>query len=149
MISNLKNRIMKKTSLIIFVSTIVAFILSSGNCLKAQEISKSEITFEKTEHDFGTMDQGGNGEIEFKFSNSGTEPLVLSKVNGCCGVTVVDWTKSPVNPGESGNVKLKYNTSRVGVINKTVTVSSNAANNPTVALRLKGNINFKEPDGDK
>jgi hypothetical protein len=86
--------------------------------------------------------QGDNGECEFKFKNTGKEPLILSNVYSSCGCTVPSWPKEPIMPGKSEVIKVKYNTSRLGTINKKVTVISNAVNNP-IELFIKGNVSAK------
>src|SRR5688572_12103946 len=49
--------------------------------------SLAEITFEKETHDFGTIEYAGNGTYEFKFKNTGKEPLIISDAKGSCGCT--------------------------------------------------------------
>lgn len=100
------------------------------------------IDFEKTIHDYGTLEQHGDGHCEFAFTNKGKEPLILTNVRSSCGCTVPQWPKQPILPGESEKIKVKYDTKRVGVINKSVTVYSNATTG-TVVLKIKGKINAK------
>jgi hypothetical protein len=101
-----------------------------------------EISFEKTVHDYGTIAYGGDGTCYFKFTNAGKEPLILQQPQSSCGCTVPTWPKEPILPGESNQIKVTYNTKRIGTINKTVTVRSNAKNN-TVVLRIKGKVEKK------
>ncbi len=98
-----------------------------------------EIVFEKEVHDYGTMKQGGNGECEFKFKNTGKEPLIISNARGSCGCTVPHWPKDPIKPGETNVIKVNYDTKRVGPINKTVTITSNAKS-ATKTIRISGTI---------
>ena len=112
---------------------------------KEEPKSKSaEIQFTKTVHDYGTIFEGGDGECEFEFKNVGKEPLVLNNVTSSCGCTVPNWPKDPIMPGKSSSIKVKYSTSRVGGINKTITVISNAEENSKVELRITGNVKIKE-----
>lgn len=97
------------------------------------------ITFEKTEHDYGTVVYGGDGVCSFKFTNTGKEPLILQQPQSSCGCTVPSWPKEPILPGDSNEIKVTYNTKKVGPINKTITVRSNAKNN-TVVLRIVGKV---------
>ncbi len=97
----------------------------------------AEITFEKTVHDYGTILRGANGTCEFKFVNTGKEPLILSKPLSSCGCTVPTWPQEPILPGKSDVIKVTYNTSKIGPINKTVTVNSNALTN-RIKLSIKG-----------
>lgn len=107
-----------------------------------QAASKDSIVFEKLEHDYGTIAQGSDGNTEFKFTNKGKSPLVLSNVRASCGCTTPEWTKTPVNPGDKGVITVKYNTDLPGSFNKSITVTSNAANS-SVMLRIKGNVTPK------
>jgi len=98
-----------------------------------------EISFSKTVHDYGTVYKDGDGTCDFTFTNTGKEPLVLSNVRSSCGCTVPKWTREPILPGQTGTINVKYDTKRLGAINKTITVLSNAKT-PSVVLRIKGNV---------
>ena len=99
-----------------------------------------EIEFEKVVHDYGDIPYNGNGECEFRFTNTGTEPLLIQKPKSSCGCTIPSWPNEPILPGESEVIKVTYRTNRAGNINKTVTVTSNAVKNSTVVLRIKGRV---------
>ena len=99
-----------------------------------------EIEFEKVVHDYGDVPYNGNGECEFRFTNTGTEPLLVQKPKSSCGCTIPSWPNEPILPGESDVIKVTYRTNRAGNINKTVTVTSNAVKNSTVVLRIKGRV---------
>jgi opacity protein-like surface antigen len=102
----------------------------------------AQITFEKLVHDYGTIVQDADGNCEFKFKNTGNEPLIISGAKGSCGCTVPEWSKEPIAPGQSGSIKVKYDTKRIGKFSKTVTVTSNAVNgnNGTITLTIQGNV---------
>jgi hypothetical protein len=100
---------------------------------------KVEIKFETLEHDFGTIEQGADGSFDFKFTNIGKEPLILSRAQASCGCTTPEWTQAPVAKKKAGTVKVKYNTNIVGAFSKNVTVYSNAKNGPIV-LHIKGTV---------
>ncbi|MBN8703522.1 MAG: DUF1573 domain-containing protein [Bacteroidetes bacterium] len=97
----------------------------------------AELKFEKETHDYGTIKQGADGNCEFKFKNTGKEPLIISNAQGSCGCTVPIWPKEPIKPGESSTIKVHYDTKRVGAISKSVTITSNAKNSPAV-IKIKG-----------
>ena len=107
-----------------------------------QSTSLADIKFDKTVHDFGTIPQGGNGECEFVFTNTGKEPLVINNCMGSCGCTVPQCPKEPVLPGKKGVIKVKYDTNRVGPFVKSVTVNSNAKSG-VVTLQIKGTVEAK------
>ncbi|MEZ5082996.1 MAG: DUF1573 domain-containing protein [Bacteroidales bacterium] len=97
------------------------------------------VTFDKLVHDYGDIEQNGDGRCEFKFTNDGKEPLILSNVRSSCGCTVPEWPRQPILPGQSEIIKVKYDTKRVGVINKSISVYSNASQSP-ITLRIKGKV---------
>ncbi len=100
----------------------------------------AKIRFEEMEHQYGTIAKGSDGNCEFKFWNDGNEPLILQNVKASCGCTTPSYTQKPVMPGQSGVISVHYNTNNVGGFSKTVTVTSNAVDNPRVVLRIKGNV---------
>lgn len=102
------------------------------------------ITFENTDHDFGKVPEGTMATYEFRFKNTGNQPLVIANAQASCGCTTPEWTKAPVLPGKSGVIKAVYNSAgRPGVFAKTVTVMSNATESSKV-LSLKGTVLTKE-----
>ena len=122
---------------------ILGIMLLFAGVAKAQDTKVQngpEIEFEKIVHDYGDVPYNGNGECEFRFTNTGNEPLLVQKPKSSCGCTIPSWPKEPILPGESEVIKVTYRTNRVGNINKTVTVTSNAVDNPTVVLRIKGRV---------
>lgn len=109
-------------------------------------VSGAEIKFEKETIDYGTIDQYADGHREFVFTNTGTEPLVISNAKGSCGCTVPTWPKEPIAPGQKATIKVKYATDRVGKFTKSITIQSNAASEPTKVLRIKGDV-LAKPTG--
>lgn len=108
----------------------------------AASTSLADIKMDKMTHDYGNIMQGGNGECEFKFTNNGKEPLVITNCQGSCGCTVPQCPKEPILPGKSSVIKVKYDTNRIGGIYKTVTVNSNAKSG-NIVLTIKGNVEAK------
>ena len=99
------------------------------------------ITFEKSTHDFGQINEiDGRVTTVFTFKNQGMVPLVLSEVRASCGCTTPKWTREPVEPGQTGAITVTYNPNgRPGRFNKTITVTSNAE--PSVTkLYIKGEV---------
>ena len=99
------------------------------------------ITFEKTEHDFGKINEAdGRVSVVFEFKNEGMSPLVLSNVRASCGCTTPTWTKEPVEPGQKGSITVTYNPNgRPGRFQKTVTITSNATE-PSKRVYIKGEV---------
>ena len=114
---------------------------------EVQVVDGAQIEFEKKKHDYGTVEYGGNGQCTFDFKNTGNAPLIISNAKGSCGCTVPSWPKEPIAPGATATITVKYDTKRPGAINKSVTITSNATNEPTSVLRISGNVGPKPTVG--
>ena len=104
--------------------------------------SGPQAMFEETSHDFGTIKAtGGSVSCEYKFTNTGTEPLIIISVtNGGCGCTTPSFPKEPIAPGKSGAIKITFNPAgRKGEFNRQVKVRTNAASKRE-SLRFNGVI---------
>ncbi len=129
---------------ILFSLTVILATAFANNAI-AQEGAKIE--FKKEVHDYGTIKNGADGNCSFEFKNTGTEPLIISNCQGSCGCTVPEWPKEPILPGKSAEIKVKYDTTRQGAINKSVTITSNAVNTPTKVINIKGEVGPKPESG--
>lgn len=91
-------------------------------------------------YDFGEIKEGEKVEHEFTFTNTGNEPLIISKVQASCGCTTPEYSKNPIAPGEEGKVKVVFNSAgQAGKQHKVITVTSNAAS-PNTLLHLRGEV---------
>jgi hypothetical protein len=129
------------------ISLLLLFPIAIGiSCsIFAQEAVKknpnaAKIKFETEVIDYGTIPCRGDGNREFKFTNVGKEPLILSNVQSSCGCLVPTWPKEPIGPGKSAVIKAHYDTGRVGNFEKTLTVTCNDPERPTVVIRIKGKV---------
>lgn len=121
-------------------SAVIATLLVQAQETPAPALNTSlaEITFDKELHDFGTIPNGGNGTYEFKFKNTGKEPLIITEAHGSCGCTVPTYPRNtPIKPGDSEVIKVTYDTKRTGSFTKTVTITSNAKT-PSKIITIKG-----------
>ena len=125
---------------LIYLLGIMFLMVGAAKAQDSKAAIGAEIEFEKVVHDYGDVPYNGNGECEFRFTNTGTEPLLVQKPKSSCGCTIPSWPNEPILPGESDVIKVTYRTNRAGNINKTVTVTSNAVKNSTVVLRIKGRV---------
>lgn len=100
------------------------------------------MTLESLTVDYGDIKQGSEPLRTVAFTNTGTEPLVISNAKGSCGCTVPTWPREPIGPGESAVIEIRYDTKRLGGINKTVKLTTNDETG-TYVLRVKGNITAK------
>jgi hypothetical protein len=105
------------------------------------------IQFESMVHDYGTMREGDIKECVFKFTNKGDAPLIIQNVEEPCGCTVPFWSKEPVMPGQTGEIKVVFHSKeRPGVFRKTLAVKTNAVlkNHEEILLMIKGNVLTKK-----
>ncbi|MEY3398542.1 MAG: hypothetical protein RL220_1136 [Bacteroidota bacterium] len=125
-------------------------VLGSFFAASAQQpelVSGPAITLDKEVHDYGTIAYGSDGTCEFKVTNTGNAPLIMSNCKGSCGCTVPKCDPNPILPGETSMIKVKYDTKRSGPINKSVTITSNAVNEPTKVIRIKGTVEAGPDNG--
>lgn len=102
--------------------------------------AQASFKFESEEFNFGTIEQGESVTHEYKFVNTGNEPLIISKAEGSCGCTVPIFSKEPILKNQSGTIKVTFNSSgKFGIQDKTVTITSNAKQNPMI-LHVKGTV---------
>ncbi|MGI9546576.1 MAG: DUF1573 domain-containing protein [Flavobacteriaceae bacterium] len=126
---------MKKSILFLFIGLLALSV-------SAQDVAKIEFKAETL--DYGLIEKGSDGVRVFEFTNTGSTPLIISKVSSSCGCTIPKKPEEPILPGDTGEIQVKYDTNRVGPIRKAITVISNA-DTPTKVLKIKGEV--KAADG--
>ncbi len=107
------------------------------------------MTLETVVMDYGTIEQDSDPYRFFKFTNTGTEPLVIKHAKGSCGCTVPDYAKEPIMPGETSEIKVRYATNRVGPFKKTITLTTNEGDDVKGMkhiLTIKGTVTAKAPE---
>jgi hypothetical protein len=88
----------------------------------------TNVKFDKMAHDFGRIAEGVKVRTKFKFTNTGPNPLIISKCVGSCGCTVPKWPKEPIPSGKSGEIEVEFDSAhKSGEQGKTVTVSANTS----------------------
>lgn len=98
------------------------------------------ISFKETVYDFGTIKQGEVVNHTFTFTNTGKQPLIIENASASCGCTVPEWTKTPIAPGDKGEVKVQFNsTGKFGQQAPMVTIRANTEPNIT-QVSLKGTV---------
>ena len=121
---------------------IVGFALS-GSVLFAQE--KTKISVNKSKHDFGVIkEEAGEVEHTFVIKNEGKTPLVIDRISTSCGCTLPEWSKEPVSPGNTKEIKVWYDPEgRPGRFYKTISVYSNADPRRFV-MTIEGEVERKQ-----
>jgi hypothetical protein len=103
-------------------------------------INSQEFKFEQETIDYGKIIKGSEGERTFVFTNIGDTPLMIQSIKSSCGCTVPKKPEAPIMPGEKGEIKVSYDTKRVGGFSKSITITSNAKNAVKV-IKIKGFVN--------
>ena len=138
---------MKTIILTLLVLFSFGFVNAQGLNLEEepkQQAGVPVMTFDSESFDFGEITQGQKVTHTFKFSNTGTAPLVISRVQTTCGCTVPTWPSQPIPPGEAAEIAATFNSQgKMGVQNKVITIHSNASE-PVLRLTLKSNVLKKE-----
>ena len=89
-------------------------------------INSQEFKFEQETIDYGKIIKGSEGERTFVFTNVGDAPLIIQSIKSSCGCTVPKKPENPIMPGEKGEIKVSYDTKRIGGFSKQITILSNA-----------------------
>ncbi|NBT87804.1 MAG: DUF1573 domain-containing protein [Flavobacteriaceae bacterium] len=129
---------MKKT---LFLAVLVAFGMTSCKDNAAEKVSADNVaaaaerdtqadkypvmSFAESIYDFGTINQGEAQEHVFTFTNTGEADLVIVDAKSSCGCTVPQYPKTPIAPGETGEMLVKFNGSGKNQVSKTVTITAN------------------------
>ncbi len=121
-----------KKLIVLFVATLFAVSIQAQN-------KKAKITFDSDVVDYGEVQYGSDGVRKFTFTNTGNDVLIVARVYSTCGCTIAKKPENPIQPGEKGEIEVKYDTKRPGPIRKTITVYSNASEVPQ-SLKIKGKV---------
>ena len=101
------------------------------------------MTFAKSNHDFGNINQGDKVATEFEFTNTGKYDLTIYEAKGSCGCTIPEYPKTPIKPGEKGVIKVQFNSAgKSGKQNKSVFIDASTEKG-SETLKITANINEK------
>jgi hypothetical protein len=133
---------MKRTA---FLSAflLLAMMSFAQSAQPAQDFAIAQI--DNLTHDFGKIKQGAPVTHEFTFVNKGKVPLIITNASPSCGCTVPSWTRDPIPPGGSGNVKATFNAAAAGAFDKTITVMANVEGG-VILLHIRGEVQSPVPN---
>ena len=127
----------------LFLSVFLASFFFAG----AQTTTESPdaLKLKETEHDFAKIPQGKPVYYTFEIVNTGTTPLRLDDVHASCGCTTPEWSREPIAPGATAQIRVGYNAAAEGAFDKVINI---AYNNSTLSkqLKIKGTV-WKAPEG--
>ncbi|MBN4062344.1 MAG: hypothetical protein COA57_10655 [Flavobacteriales bacterium] len=103
------------------------------------------IKFAEESHDFGNIKQDTENKHIFTFTNTGTEPLIISNAKGSCGCTVPKYPREPIPPGGRGEIEVEYKPGKKkGNQNQTVTITANTEPKNT-QIQIKAQVEEVNP----
>jgi len=134
---------MKKTVILITACLIavVAFSQVFTASIAKPSAPKPIATFKwiATSFDFGKVKKDVPVAHEFTFTNTGSEPLVITSVHTTCGCTVTEFSKDPIPVGGEGFVKATYSAATIGIFTKPITIKANTGED-VVMLSIRGEV---------
>lgn len=102
-------------------------------------VAGPKIEFDSKVYDYGAIRYGSDGTSIFRFTNTGNSPLEIRKCVKTCGCTVPEWPDSAIAPGDTGIIKVVYNTQRLGPFEKEILVITNIPGGPE-RIFVKGQV---------
>lgn len=151
---------MRKVYLFLVSAVLISFVSckkeNAADKIKAENVEMASerdeaaqkfpvMSFAKTEHDFGTIKKGTAVEEVFEFTNTGNAPLIITNATSSCGCTVPEYPKNtPIAPGETSSLLVKFNGSGQNQVTKTVTVTANTEKG-TENLTIKAFVEADAP----
>ena len=124
------------------IACALVFAASLTYAQEEENTSGPVMSFESKVVDYGAIEENGEPLRVLKFTNTGTEPLVIQNARGSCGCTVPTWPKEPIMPGEENKIEVRYATNRIGSINKTIKITTNEGTTPHV-IKVIGKVSKK------
>jgi len=121
------------------VSIIAITLMMAGAAIAQTKpaAKTSAVKFDAVVYNFGQMPYGSTISHVFTFKNISGNPVAIKDVGTTCGCTTSGYSKEPVAPGKTGSVTAKYDSSRLGAFNKTLTVM---INDETIKITITGNV---------
>jgi hypothetical protein len=125
--------IMKRLLLVLAFASVLPFVSfaqwggdPTNKKLNASEFKAPVITWTIESYNFGEIPQGKPVDVVFEFTNTGNAPLIISKVEPACNCTDAIWPKTPIMPGQKGEIQVTFDAATGGKFSKTAVVTSNA-----------------------
>lgn len=103
-------------------------------------VNGPKATWNTIVNDMGEVQYMVSKDAEFKVTNSGTQPLLLTSARASCGCTNLKYSKEPILPGQSSTISVTFNGSGSGAFRKTITVQTNETEKSTTVLQIAGTV---------
>ncbi len=126
-----------RISAFVFALGLMSFTVLPTKNNEVKNVSVSPVAWKSEQIDLGDIPQGTPKSIVFEFRNTGEKAILITNVKPSCGCTLADYTKTPIQPGETAIITATYDATAKGPFTKNVTVTTNAEETPKV-LFFKG-----------
>ncbi len=128
-----------KQVIILIAALTFTFNLQAQQAVESPKVT-TELQFVEQTFNWGEILQGETVQNVFEFTNTGTEPLIISNAKGSCGCTVPRWPTVPVMPGETASLLVRFDSkNKKGMQSKRVSITANTE--PAITyLTIKGKI---------
>ena len=121
-----------------FLLSFFTFQLVGQPSIVNSKEASAKMTFAATTVDYGIISKESEPTRTFNFKNTGNAPLLITDAKASCGCTVPTFPKDAIMPGESSTITVRYDTNWIGVISKSITITSNAGE--PVVLKITGEV---------
>lgn len=120
----------------------ISFATAQNATDKKAPEQNTSLTFEQLTVDYGDIERGSDPYRVFVFTNTSDGPVAIKSAKGSCGCTVPEYPKEPIMPGEKSEVKVRYDTQRMGPFGKTITLTT--TKDEKITLNIKGKVHKAE-----
>lgn len=104
------------------ISLVMLGLWASAQVKPVSDAKPETIQLKESSFDFGRIPQGKPVTHVFKVTNTGSAPLVLEDVQASCGCTTPEWSKEPIAPGATAEIKVGYNAAAEGSFEKSINI---------------------------
>jgi hypothetical protein len=112
--------------------------------IAADTANFTQIQWIDSVYNFGTIEEGAQIQVQFKFKNIGIKPLYLTEVKAGCGCTTPDYTKEAIEPSKEGWINGVFDSkNQMGEVHKYIMVKTNTVNGTEHKLMFTGTVNKK------
>lgn len=132
----------KLCSLVLVIMLAASGSLLAQGATVATPAAAETLQLKENGYDFGKIPQGRPVTHIFEIVNTGKTPLLLSNVQASCGCTTPEWSRDPIKPGATAQIKVGYNAAAEGFFNKSITIQYNKGESKT--LMITGTV-YKTP----
>lgn len=127
-----------KNGLFLVVLLIFPFVFHAQPSKPEPKKLGPQLTFDMATIDYGTIQKNADPIRKFTFTNTGDAPLLITNAKSSCGCTVPVYPTEAIAPGATSEIEVRYDTKRVGLINKSITITSNAGE--PIVLKITGEV---------